>query len=366
MSAKNNNQIKVAYIHGRPCSHPMQQKMANSINADFFPVDFKLRWHDKPNAPKIRRYISWIICSLFFPNAKKYDVFIAAGAHVTLPLMRLFGKISSKQKIIVHLGDELLYSIYSGRFSKNKISFLKKIISKYDAIICEGEMGTEIIKKIWAENTPKTYTIVNGIENRHLFQVQNLRPNLETKNILYIAQGPGKMRLWYKGLDLLLKSYEKAFNEEKKLTLTIIGEWDDNLIYEITKNFSEDVKKSIKMVGYVSDLSTYFENSSLYLHPARGEAYGIVVLMSLASGLPTIVSEWTGAKEVVLKVSKELIVPLNVNDISKKILWYFSLTKSEKQILSINSKKLGLAYTEERAVSEFYNTFQMIIKDLND
>lgn len=359
------SKLNIAYIHGRPCSHPMQQKMARAIGANFSPVDFILRWHDKPNAPRIRRYLSWILCSIFFPNARKYDVYIAAGAHVTIPLMRYFKRITARQKIIVHLGDELLYSIYSGRFSESRTSFLKKLISKYDAIICEGKMGKEIINMLLGENSPKVYTIINGIEAKHLKQIKSIEPKLNSKNILFMGQGPGKLRFWYKGIDLLLNSFKIAHEKDSELSLTIVGDWDKLLLEPILSTLNQETRAAIEIVGYTDDLTYYIHKCSLYLHPARGEAFGITVLISLAAGIPTMVSEWTGAKEVVEKVSKDLIVPLDPNIIANKILWYFSVSDSQKKNMSALSKEIGLTYTEERAIREYCETFEKLVLDFN-
>jgi len=358
------NRYRVIWVHGRPSSHPMQMKMAQSIGSDFIPVDFKLRWHDVPNASKFRIYISWLVCALTFPNVRKYDFFFAGGAHAILPLMKALGVIRGKQKIVLHLGDEMLYSIYSGRFSKNKTTILKYLITRYDAIVCEGQMGKDIIKETLKYNLDRVYVVPQGMENKHIPNKNSRISPLNKKSILFIGQGPNKMRFWYKGIDILLKAFNEVYKKDSEFSLTIIGDWNPDDISIVTNEFSQDVKNAIKLIPFTPNLFKYIEQSSLYLHPARGEAYGITILISMASGLPTMVSEWTGAKEVVEKVSKELIVPLDPIEISNRILWYHSISPEQIEDFSILSSKVGLEYNESNILSKYKDTFDIISKDL--
>ena len=98
----NIDKIKVAYIEGRPSSHPTHAKFAKSVNAEFHFVDFKMRWQDK-NRSILYRVTSWLICAFTFPNRKKFNVFYVDNLHFMPVIMKILFLRKRKQKIVVGL-----------------------------------------------------------------------------------------------------------------------------------------------------------------------------------------------------------------------------------------------------------------------
>lgn len=359
-----NNKLKIAYIHGRPQSHPMQMKCAEAIEADFFPVDFRIRWHDRTRANKFLKYFSWLVCAFTFPNVQTYNVFLAGGLHITLPLMRIFKRIRDDQKIIVHLGDHTLYFLYSNRYKVRVHKLLLWTLSKYDAIIVEGKMGARFAKKMLGEKTPPIYIVSSGIPKNHFDKAIMVTPKFSSHKILFMGQGPNKNRMFYKGLDITIEVFKKLHKENNFLELIIVGEWEDNLISELLDSCEKDTRKNIHFIGQVNDLSPYLEDSFLYLHCARGEAFGVTVLIAMLSGMIPIVSNLTGSQEVVEELCSELVVPLEIDIIVKKIQWVLSLNLKEKEKLSIRAKEIALKYSEENVVNQYKETFFKVVKDL--
>jgi glycosyltransferase involved in cell wall biosynthesis len=359
------NIVKVAYVHGRPNSHLIQQKCAHSINADFIPVDFKIRWHDKPEANKFRKYVSWIVCAFTFPNKKKYDYFLAGGLHTTLPLMRFFGLLRKNQKIIVHLGDHSLYFLYSNKYPSHVKKLLLWSLKRYDAIICEGQMGVFIAKELLKKKLPPIYCVPAGIPIEHFAKIKNVFPNINSKKILFMGSGPNENRLYYKGLDLIIAAFNLAFKDDSSLELVIVGDWEDNIKIRLLNECSSDAKNSISFVAETKDLGSCIKDAGLYLHCGRGEAYGVTVLIAMLGGLIPIVSEWTGSKEVVEKLDSNLIVQLDKNRIAEKIHYFFSLPTEKKIILSQEAKKIAMEYEEDKVVDFYKKTFIQLTNDFS-
>ena len=103
--------MKSVFITSRGGTHPIHRKYADSINADFQFVDFCLRWHDV-KVPKWKKYASWVLCALIFPEKKNYDLFLVSGQHVMPVLMRILKRISRKQKLVCFHANEALYFIH--------------------------------------------------------------------------------------------------------------------------------------------------------------------------------------------------------------------------------------------------------------
>ena len=353
---------KIAFIHGRP-GNPVHIKYATSTNADLFPVDFYLRWHDKPNSTAFRRYLSWLLCALFFPNKKKYTIFYTECVRFPVVLMRWLGLLSKKQKIVALLDDETMYFIYSKKYSGTTSIAMKKYLQSCDALICVGKMQTELAKNILQENCPPLYTIFNGVDNSRAKQLLTLSPSLLSKNIILIANVDVEWRAWYKGTDIMFRAFEIASKVIPDIQFTLVGRWDTELLKAQIAQYCPKFGKNIIHVGYTDKLDTFINDSSLYLHCARGEAWGISVTEAMASGIPTIVSEWTGAKDVVEQVDESLIVSLNEKEIADKIIWYFNLPLEEKKKLSDKCREVVKEYTEENAVSFHQEKFAELVKD---
>jgi len=357
------NQTKVAYIHGRPTAHPMHQKFAKSVGGEFHYVDFRMRWQDR-NKSILYRLISSFVCALTFPNKKQFDIFLIDNLHFMPVIMKMFGFISKKQKIVAHMGSHTLYFIYTHRFSKFTEWLHIQALKRYDALICEGKMAEELVKIILDSSThPKLYTVFMGIPNEHYPAQNDISPNLQGKNILFIGHGPNKNRMWYKGLDLMIAAFRLAKIKDKELTFTIIGNWENEVKLELLAECDEIIKNAIHFAGATDNLGKFIREASLYLHCARGEAWGITILVAMASGILPIISEWTGAKEVAEQVSSDLIAPLDEKQIAEKIIWYFNLPISEKKILSDKCREVAKKYTEENAIQNFTTVFNQMEKD---
>lgn len=349
---------KIAYIHGRPAAHPMHQRFARSVGAEFQYVDFRMRWQDRDRS-YLYRLASWVVCAFAFPKRKQYDVFLVDNLHFMPVVMKMLGLLKRKQKIVAHLGSHTLYFIYAHRFSRFNEWLHKQALARYDALICEGKMAARLTEEILGAKSPPVYTVINGIPQKH-FSASNTAA-LSEKKMLFMGHGPGGNRLWYKGLDLMLDAFTLARRENPELTFTIVGEWDQDVRNDILKKYSAQDRQAIHFTGPVSDLDSICQKHALYVHCARGEAFGLTILIAMANGLPALVSEWTGAREVVARVSAELVVTLDAQALADKMLWYFDLPSAEKERLSSKGKAIAAEYTEEKAVAVHIEKFEEML-----
>lgn len=355
---------KIAYLHGRPGPHPMHGKFSMAVGAIFHFVDFRMRWQDT-NRSVLFRLTSWIVCSFSFPQKKLYDFFLVDNLHFYPVFMKLFRLIGKKQKIVAHMGSHTLYFIYAHRYSKITEWLHIQGLRRYDALICEGKMAEEIVGILLKKykKTPKLYTIFNGIPIEHTPTENSYTNNLNGKNILFIGNGPDENRLWYKGLDLMISSFQLAYKNDPDLRFTIVGNWNEDIIEKLLSTCEYETKKSIRFVKASNDLSKFTSETSLYLHCSRGEAFGITILIAIAAGIPALVSEWTGAKEIVEQIDGRFIVPLREELIAEKIGWYFQLSSGEKNKISERGKNIVKNYTESKAIEFYMETFMKIEKD---
>lgn len=354
----------ILYLHGRPAPHPLHGRFADSVEADFQYVDFKVRWQDKPTNP-IKMILSWIVCAFSYPK-KKYTYFLVDNLHMAPVLMKKLGLLRKNQKIIAHLGSHTLYFLYSNWFSKWSSTIHLYMLKNYDYLICEGLMAEELAYKILPKKCPRTFYTFLGPPRERAKSLSLINPKLNSNKILLISNGPSGFREHYKGLDIMVSAFNLALRQLPNLFFTIVGDWDQNVINKCYPLMDSDHRDKIIFTGKVKSIESYLSDSSLYLHCSRGDAFPTSSIEAMTAGLVPIVSEWTGTKQLVQDISEKLIVPLEVEEIANRIIWYFNLPLDQKFTLSEKAKKVSSDFTEEKAVEHYRETFLKIIcQDIN-
>lgn len=362
---------KTVFIHGRPGPHPIHALFASAIGAIFVPVDFLIRWHDLP-ASRIRKYLSWVLCSLLFPRIRTYQVVLVDSVHFLPLIMRRIGRLRKDQKVAAILSDETAVCLKANRYSRLTGRALTWALRNYDALICLGNMQTNLVESLLEGNGgPKVFTARGGGVLRDRSEVlSRVRPALDQRTVLFTGHGPNESRGWYKGVDVLLHAVGLASDRIPGLRLRIIGEWDRAYIRSIEACFSRRFS-GVEFLGNVWDLSLYshhLSRASLYVHLGRGDAFPISVLEAMCAGLPCVVSEGTGTREVVERVDPRLVVQVDAESAAERLQWYFSLSLDERMSISNRGRKVAAEYTEERAVESFLEAYRRMLRhfDLPD
>lgn len=310
-------------------NHFVHRKLAESIGADVAPLSWKI--------------------------PTNYDIYLSEGDYIKLTILKLIGKIRRTQKIAVLFSDPRLF--YLNVMNKlnpstqkiERISILKLVLSKFlinrlNGAICLSKFEEDLLKNI-APNIPRS-TLYPFIEKKLFNQLRKIKPGLEKFRVLFIGNGPD---WYYKGLDRFV---EIAKNNQNIEFIVVGGNWESFLK-------KENVSKNVNFVGLKTpqQLRRYFLDASLYLHLGRGEAFGVSISEAMDCGIPCIVSDQTGAKEFVEKVSKEMIIGKEINKADEKIKEYFSLSKMDKHKLSSNFKKASEDLEEGKVLKKYKNKF---------
>jgi glycosyltransferase involved in cell wall biosynthesis len=278
--------------------------------------------------------------------------------------MKWLHLLRSRRKTVALIDNETLYFLREQRYSRIVSLALKKLLGTYDALICVGEMETQLAKEILGAKCPPTYKVIHGVPEARRRGLGATRPRLEGSDIMFCAHGPGGWRLWYKGLDVMLRAFWMSREQSPGLRLYVVGEWDRSGVEELLAPRRLEEREAVVFTGRQDCLEEWFARSALYLHCGRGDAYAITVLEAMCAGVVPIVSEWTGAREVVARVSGDLVVPLDAEAISQRILWYFTLDDAGRRGLSGRCREIISEFTEDAADRRFEEAFGRMAKDL--
>lgn len=355
------NQIPATlFVHGRPCAHPCHAFFAQSINAQFEKEDHYLPWLDNPKSGHIKRYFSWFLNALFMPGTLRNKIYFAECIRFPLYFRRKWG-LALRKKFIVLVDDETPYFLYSGQYSKRTAHYLVKFLSSCDGIITVGEMQKKYLQHVLPHFKGEIKVCYNPILGDRFQHLKQLKVNLASNQILIIANGPTALRMTYKGLDLMIKGFEKTLQYNPQCTLAIAGVWYPEIMKELSQSVPESVAERIHFLGEINDLYPHIEQSALCWHLSRGEAWGVSVTECMLAGLPVIVSDVTGSSEMLDDANQWMKIKCDSNELAATTANYFSLSAEEKKHMAdLNQKKVQVL-NEEGCKNIFIEKFRELI-----
>jgi glycosyltransferase involved in cell wall biosynthesis len=159
----------------------------------------------------------------------------------------------------------------------------------------------------------------------------------------FIVLFGGRLAVYHKGIDLLVKIIEKVLELNKDIEFHIFGSGEDGqkLIEALNKKYPNNVK----YLGFIPNkqLEKEYQEASLYIMTSRIESFPLVTLEAQAHGLPVVAFNVKGPHEIIKNdFQGELIEPFKIDDFVKAILYYYDLWKRRK--LSKDCKKRIVDY----------------------
>jgi len=132
----------------------------------------------------------------------------------------------------------------------------------------------------------------------------------------------GQVRLLYVGrvsrekdLDLLAQAYRRLRAEGLSIQLCVVGHGP------YSKEFSESLPEAL-FIGYLTgkELATAYASADIFVFPSTTDTFGNVIIEAQASGVPVIVSDSGGPKELVENDCNGLITKSHdVEDLTRAI-----------------------------------------------
>lgn len=125
----------------------------------------------------------------------------------------------------------------------------------------------------------------------------------------------------YKGLPILLQSFENLAKDYPDLGLVICGK-PDKQNPEVAAQVEASKGRGLKVItpGFIpdEDLAPLYSAATVFVHPSWYEGFGIMILEAFASGVPVVTSDVSSLPEVVGGAGL-LVDPRSSKDIAVKI-----------------------------------------------
>jgi glycosyltransferase involved in cell wall biosynthesis len=250
---------------------------------------------------------------------KRYDLAIADGFS-SLPVGWFMRKVGLCRKLAF-----ITTSPAYIRFFRASSIFLRDV----DFVIAISSLTYLATRKLFDFNRQ----IIVCYPIPELSNFLKIKPSLSSKKVCFV----GSLIHW-KGADLLPGIINKVCAELNDVEFFIIGSGKLNEVKNVD---------GVKALGYVPHrkLPKLLSECSVYVHPARFDCLPLSVIEAMAAGLIPVVTKMTGSKDLVKQVDPSLVVPVDIDAISAKIVEVLSIGIEEKETLSRRAKQVALEWS---------------------
>ena len=251
-----NDNIKLRFLRKNKINTTELQEIANNFKPDIIHTHLYLTELISRNIKYSK--VKWF--SHFHDNMEQFENFNLST-------------LLSKKRIINYYEKRFLFSKYNQNnfiaISEDTYNFAKKRIRGNKLYLLQNGMNLNNYKRVQEINHDKIRIINIGsfVEKKNQKFIIEIALNLKARNIEFeiLLLGDGPLR-------------------------SVI----ENLI--LKNNLSNE----IKLLGIVDNVNLYLNQSNIYLHTAKYEPFGLVLIESMACSLPVISLNGRGNKDVVI------------------------------------------------------------------
>lgn len=334
-------------LHCGESPHPAHQGFADAIGADWYCLDTSPIQSGEGTIP------IELLNGLYLDG---YDIYIAEGTRALYGA--LINQIGANSTLIYLAADQVLYQLQNR--SDTDRSWINKLISQFGMNLLEYAFNRYINGVITISDFAAGYTqeiLETPIRIAHPYiqpaiynQLEDISPPLGEDVAVTIGSYS-----WYKGQDVLPTVWENVRREHPTAELYLVGNG-------YPPHF--DNYPGITVCGYVEKISDVLSTASIYVHPARAEAFGVSVIEALQAGVPAIVTTTTGAESAVRSVDESLIVDRSTESISRALINYFDQPIEDRRLLSQKSREQGSTFDSESRKAIFREEFNALLSEI--
>lgn len=160
-----------------------------------------------------------------------------------------------------------------------------------------------------------------------------------------------------KGFDITV-NYLNPLLKQEKIYLVIVGDkYEGGAIESGLLGFSQVLEEEVFKLGlsskvlytgYRSDLFEIMQQSNVYVHLARHEGFGLVLLEAIAAEVPIVASDAGGIPEVLKNTPYKAFSLSSETEIIEEVKLFLSLNKEEHLSICTRAKEVLAFYKDER------------------
>lgn len=286
-------------------------------------------------------------------TAKKSDtIFHIHGGWI--PVFYTIGKFISENNIpFVYTGHGAFNTVAMQKnywIKKLYYAFFEKKMLQYAAKIhCIGKSETLGVNAIYKNN--KTVLVPYGFEN-------NVKINLEpTSNSQIVFGFIGRLDIYTKGLDTMMKAFSLFVKKQSEAQLWIIG--DSKEKSKLAKMILENnLQNNAFLLGgkFGEEKDDLLKKMDVFVHPSRNEGLPTSVIEAASFGKPSIVTDTTNIGDLIFEYNAgKTIHSQSSDELEQAMQELFKIWSNQNEFLNIRSNAL-------RMVNETYNWKKIILE----
>lgn len=156
-----------------------------------------------------------------------------------------------------------------------------------------------------------------------------------------------------KGINELVEAFERLNKEIPAIRLILVGRQEPKLDPLKPETIAKiDNNKNIEAVGQQSDVRPWLAASDAFVFPSYREGFPNVVIEAGAMGLPSIVTNINGSREIVINNKNGIIVPPHDTEDLGNAMRDFVTSKKQIEKLSSNARIMIASRFEQAYVHQ--------------
>ncbi len=298
--------------------------------------------------PKYGKFIYWINEKFDKKVSKKiqdldFDVFMGyeTSALRSFTTCKKLGKITVLDLAAEHGGKQeeiwemINYDPYGGEGLRKRIDSIKdEELRLADYIFTPSDYAKQTLLDAGISEG-KLIKIPYGA-NPDVFKPKERYRKHGSFKILYV--GAISIR---KGLKYILEAYKKLALKDSELIL--IGGMADG------RDLLDSCRGLYRYIPFVSqeELASFYQDSDIFVFPSLLDSFAMVVPEAMVCGTPAIVSENTGAKDLIKNGENGYIIPvMDTESLIERIRWFYE-NRDKVEEFGRNARRQAEEYTWE-------------------
>jgi glycosyltransferase involved in cell wall biosynthesis len=204
----------------------------------------------------------------------------------------------------------------------------------------------------------KIFLLPNAIDFNRFYTSKNQFANKTTNKIFFKLISIGKINE-NKNQIFLIDVMKLMKDKGYDVRLTLVGDNAHSSELQL-KTLKNGLEKDIELVGITDNVEDLLEKSDLYVHAAKNEAFGLVLIEAMAAGLPVVSLDGKGNRDIIEQGKNGFMVYEQNAELF-----------AEKIIELINNKELyhsmsdyAVAFARKYDIKEYVNKLTDVYKKL--
>lgn len=166
-----------------------------------------------------------------------------------------------------------------------------------------------------------------------------------------------------KGINELVKAFDRLHAEHNDTRLILVGPREDHLDPVLPETLKRiDMGDGVEAVGRQSDVRPFYAQADALVFPSYREGFPNVVIEAGAFGLPCIVTDINGSREIIINGQNGVIIPPRDDEALYQAMKRFVENPDEVKAMSANARPLIASRYEQGYVRQcLYDFYHEIL-----